>query len=447
MMENKLEKKELNILRKAVDKAEDKANKNFLNSQIIGEIINIVEEFIKKKKLICYGGTAINNILPQKYQFYDYTLEMPDYDFFSDNALNDTKELADIYYKAGYEDVEAKAGVHQGTFKIFVNYIPVADITSLNKTIYKSIKKNSINIKGILYAPPNFLRMSMYLELSRPAGDVSRWEKILKRLILLNKVYPIKGINCKSQKIQREFEGSKENGKKLFVILRDTFIDLGLIFFGGYANLLYSKYMPSFVSKSIKPIPDFDILSKNPKITSNIVKEKLINNGFNNVKIFKAAGIGELIAPHYEVNVNGDTVAFIYEPLGCHSYNSIKINNKVIKVATIDTMLSFYLAFLYADRLYYDEDRILCMAEQLFIVQQKNRLSQKGLLKRFSVNCFGTQKTLTNIRAEKTNKFKELKIRKKTKKNIKEFEFNFLRYIPTNKIQKSKRKKIKSKNK
>ena len=64
-------------------------------------------------------------------------------------------------------------------------------------------------------------------------------------------------------------------------------------------------------------------------------------------------------------------------------------------------MLSFYLAFLYADRLYYDEDRILCMAEQLFIVQQKNRLSQKGLLKRFSVNCFGTQKTLTNIRAEK----------------------------------------------
>ena len=145
--------------------------------------------------------------------------------------------------------------------------------------------------------------------------------------------------------------------------------------------------------------------------------------------------------------LNGDTVAFIYEPLGCHSYNSIKINHKLIKIATIDTMLSFYLAFLYADRLYYDEDRILCMAEQLFIVQQKNRLSQKGLLKRFSVNCFGTQKTLTNIRAEKTNKFKELKIRKKTKKNIKEFEFNFLRYIPTNKIQKSKRKKIKSKNK
>ena len=444
MKNSNLEKKELLILRKAVDKAELKANKNLLNSEIIKNIIHIVEEFIKKKQLICYGGTAINNILPEKFQFYDYNIEMPDYDFFSSNALDDAKELADIYYKSGYEDVEAKAGIHEGTFKIFVNYIPVADITQLNLTIFKSIKKNAIKVNDILYAPPNFLRMSMYLELSRPAGDVSRWEKILKRLILLNRIYPIVGINCKKEKIQREFEGKKEDSKKLFNIIKDTFIDLGLVFFGGYANLLYGKYMPHSISKSIKPIPDFDVLSKNPKIAANIIKDKLINNGFKNIKILKSSGIGEIIAPHYEVNVNGDTVAFIYEPLGCHSYNSIKIDKKIVKVATIDTMLSFYLAFLYADRLYYDEDRILCMAEQLFIVQQKNRLSQKGLLKRFSVNCYGTQKTLTSIRTEKTNKFKELKNKKKTKRNIREFESNFLRYIPTNNIKKSKkRKKIK----
>jgi hypothetical protein len=29
--------------------------------------------------------------------------------------------------------------------------------------------------------------MGMYLELSRPAGDVSRWEKVLNRLIVLYK--------------------------------------------------------------------------------------------------------------------------------------------------------------------------------------------------------------------------------------------------------------------
>lgn len=33
--------------------------------------------------------------------------------------------------------------------------------------------------------------MSVYLELSRPRGDVSRWKKVYSRLLLLNKAYPI----------------------------------------------------------------------------------------------------------------------------------------------------------------------------------------------------------------------------------------------------------------
>ena len=44
-------------------------------------------------------------------------------------------------------------------------------------------------------------------------------------------------------------------------------------------------------------------------------------------------------------------------------------------------MLSFYLAFAYVKRPYYNENRIICMSEYLFDVQQKNRLAQKGLLK------------------------------------------------------------------
>ena len=58
----------------------------------------------------------------------------------------------------------------------------------------------------------------MYLELSRPDGDVSRWEKVLKRLTLLNKNYPMKGKNCRIEDIQRLFQyGTKKtlmNGGK-----------------------------------------------------------------------------------------------------------------------------------------------------------------------------------------------------------------------------------------
>ena len=124
---------ELAILRLAVDKAEEKKGKRIVNSDDIKRIIEITEDFIKNNKLICYGGTAINNILPEEDQFYNKDVEIPDYDFFSQDALKDAKELTDIYYKKGFMDVVARSGQHHGTYKVFVNYIPVADITQIGR--------------------------------------------------------------------------------------------------------------------------------------------------------------------------------------------------------------------------------------------------------------------------------------------------------------------------
>lgn len=430
---------ELAILRAAVDKAETRLGKMTANSSEVKKIITIVENFLRQKKLICYGGTAINNILPKQDQFYDKEIEIPDYDFYSPDALQDAKDLTDIYYKNGFDEVEAKPGVHAGTYKVFVNFIPVADITALHKDIYKAIKKNAIRVAGIYYAPANFLRMSMFLELSRPAGDVSRWEKVLKRLTLLNKNYPLKAHECESIDFQREMD-QKNNAELIYETVKNTFIDQGVVFFGGYAISLYSEYMPHQLKKRLQKVADFDVLSVEPQMTAQILKERLEDEGIKNVKIIAKPAIGEIVAPHYQINVGADTVAFIYKPIACHSYNIITIGRQQVKIATIDTMLSFYLAFLYSGRNYYDNDRILCMAQYLFRVQQQNRLKQKGLLKRFSINCYGHQMTLEEMRAEKAAKFIELK----DTKNTKEYEEWFLRYRPVqaegeNKTQKQKK--------
>ena len=63
--------KELEILRNAVDNAEKMQKQKTINSPIIKKIIKIVEEFLKDNELLCYGGTAINNILPENEQFYN----------------------------------------------------------------------------------------------------------------------------------------------------------------------------------------------------------------------------------------------------------------------------------------------------------------------------------------------------------------------------------------
>ena len=81
------------------------------------------------------------------------------------NAMDDAKKLADIYYKAGFDEVQASAGQHYGTYKVYVNFIPIADITQLSGEIFKNIRKEAIRVAGIYYAPPNFLRMAMYLSL------------------------------------------------------------------------------------------------------------------------------------------------------------------------------------------------------------------------------------------------------------------------------------------
>jgi len=418
---------ELEILRHAVDETEELRVAKIVNSDEVQKMLTIVENFLVHKKLVCYGGTAINNILPKFAQFYKRDIEIPDYDFYSDNALEDAKELADIYYKAGYKDVEAKAGTHMGTFKVFVNYIPIADITMLNKILFDAILKDSITIAGIHYAPPDFLRMGIYLELSRPAGDVSRWEKVLKRLNILNKYYPIKTkANCAMIDFQRKSQMNSQTMEKLYVTVRDSFIDQGVVFFGGYATSLYSKYMDSEKGHAVKKIPDFDVLSEEPETCATILKETLFREGFKKVRFIHHENIGEVIPKHIEIQVGPVTIAYIYKPVACHSYNKLTVENKEVNIATIDTILAFYLAFLYVSNKHYNKDRLLCMAKYLFEVEYKNRLAQTGLLKRFSIDCIGKQPTLEDIRSEKAEKFKELS----GKKNTYEYNLWFLKYVP-----------------
>ena len=108
---DKIKNKELEILRNAVDEAQFVSGSKLIRTPEIQNIIDILEDFLRKNKILCYGGTAINNILPEQARFYNKSIEIPDYDFFSPNAEQLAKQLADKYYKAGYVETEAKSGV------------------------------------------------------------------------------------------------------------------------------------------------------------------------------------------------------------------------------------------------------------------------------------------------------------------------------------------------
>jgi hypothetical protein len=411
---------ELAILRASVDSSEKIQGRQIVKTPEMQKINRLLLSFIKKKKCIVYGGTAINAILPKHDQFYEYDFELPDFDFFSPDALEIAKELADLYSSNHFTEVEARSGVHEGTYKVFVNNYSIADITYLHPELYNSIIKSSIKRNGIMYAPPNFLRQSMYFELSHPISDVSRWEKVLTRLNLLNKNYPLVTKQCE---IQRHLSSPKLNSgheEKIFNIVHNCLIKNGVVFIGGYANALYTTYTRF---PNVQNIPDFDALSINPKDTILQLQHALKKEGIVSI-IKKHDAIGEITPVHYSISIEDEYIAFIYKPTQCVSYNEIIHNGRKMKIGTIDTLLSYYLAFMYADREYFDENRLLCLSSVLFKVQQENRLAQKGLLKRFVLQCYGKQDTIQDIRTKKN------KLRKSLSKHSKQYQELFLKYTP-----------------
>lgn len=422
-----VQEKEKAILEKSMKNAQQRTGRKKIRNSNVSEIIVILEDFLRTKGLVCYGGIALNNILPQNERFYDFESEIPDYDFFSPRALLDAKQLADIFYDAGYETVEAKSGIHEGTYKLFVDFFQVADITQMNQKVFNKIHKRAIYKKGILYAPANLLRMMSYAELSRPEGVVSRWTKVVDRLSKLNKYYPINASRCDSVDFQRDFEHNTLNKRDVYYIVRDALIDEDVVFFGGWACSLYGRYMSPQKNKHLNvELPDFDALSKDPFSTATAVKNRLLNDGIKKVRIKKKHRIEEFLPEHYEIMIGGKTVCFIFQTENCYSYNIIKRNNRPVKIATIDTMLKFYLAFVYLDKTYFDENRLLCMANYLLQVQLENKLKQKGILKRFTIDCYGEQKQLETIRGERHDMYLKLK----DTPNRSEYEKYFLKYAP-----------------
>ena len=82
------------------------------------------------------------------------------------------------------------------------------------------------------------------------------------------------------------------------------------------------------------------------------------------------------------------------------------------------------MCFLYINLPYYNKDRLACMSKFLFEIQQKNRIEQRGILKRYSTDCYGKQPTLETMRSEKAEKYTELN------RGSKEYEMWFLKYVP-----------------
>ena len=410
-------------LEKAIEINEYIQKKN-KKKYIKNEIIEILENFIKNNGLVCYGGIAINSILPKTKKFYDKKLDIPDYDCFSPNALNHAKELALIYAKEGYQNVEAKSAVYYGTYKIFVNFIPIADFTNLEVDVFNIIQNKSIMIKNILYSPPSYLRMSLYQELSRPYGDVSRWYKIYNRLTLLNETHPFEyDVDLTQNNIISNTENMTIYKKLIKLCIKNKYVlfgDFGLSF---YKDYFPKHYKPIIEYKQMKQI--YILNDDYKKVIESIEKLNIPFNLISHTKDYK------FINSFYEIEINGQSLMYIFTTNSCQSYNKIKYEKHYYNIASIDTILSIYYAIEFLNE---SSINIVNILSYCYLLESIHSNNKTNILKRFYLPCVGKQNTIEDIRKERDEKY--IKYRKN--KNSEDYKKWFLKYYP-----KTRKKKIK----
>jgi hypothetical protein len=337
----------------------------------------IVEAFLKSHRVLCYGGTAINNLLPKEEQFYGPD-ETPDYDFFSETPQEHGMELANQLSVAGIESVEVKPGVHLGTYKVFADYHGVADITFIIPKIFNQLWNEKLTRHGLHYVPPDFLRMSMYLELSRPEGDVSRWEKVYTRLSLLNKRYPI---TCKNVPTAPDELSAEQKRTTLDMLKHNPIVLLGF----------------SAVSRHEKKAVWYTPVT--------LLAEKETINKLSKGHKVETHEASEILPARTDILDNEGAVLYqFYETQACHSYHT---TGEGIRIASIPTLVMFFMALIYSGESRDDVSRLLCVAQRLVELADNKPKRRFALLT--PSQCLGVQKELLELRRERVSLYDKVK--------------------------------------
>jgi len=384
----------LSLLKRVVDDAQKKIDIETAKNPSLKQAISIVEQFLRQSGRVCYGGQAINSYLPKHDQFYDPERNLPDYDFFSPNEKADTKELIHMLREAGYTEISRRVGIHEGTTKLYVNFFPIADVTEIDPEFYLHIRRKANIINGIHYTDPIFLRMMMYLELSRPKGMLTRWEKVYQRLDLLDKAQPL--TLCKySRPIYLKDDAMAISHPILMrYILTNHRVYMGANIFG-----IYNKSKKSIFFKVKKVLHDISpvmFLSNDAVMDARILKDSIPDSEQREI-----LGYQNILPAMIGLYSKDVLLALIIQEEACHSYFSIPIASKsktMLRVASLDTLLTFLIG------LYYREDDTLLQINSLICwIQIFNDLSKfyrenpTPYIQAFATECSGYQTTFASL--------------------------------------------------
>lgn len=173
-----------------------KHDKKYKTSKFKLDVLNnIIVNFVRRKKLVVYGGMAIDKLIRHKSKGSDSLYGddvIADWDILADDIEGIANELKDIILTTDqFETIKIVTGMTGLTRKLFIdiNRDAAIDITYMNS---RYLEKNTLTIDGVIYANPQFLKIHQYQNLcTKLYTDNHRMKKSFKKIMKLEKWFPL----------------------------------------------------------------------------------------------------------------------------------------------------------------------------------------------------------------------------------------------------------------
>jgi len=389
----------LSVFERQIEKiekyAEQKAEEQEMNRYMkYHGIFDVVTKELQKHKVLLYGGTAINELMPPELKIYK-NFTMPDLDVFTLNGKRLAKRIVDIYRKKGHISSFGDA-LHENTTKVYVDGIHVLDITQVPRNVFRVLSKNKqLGSLGIPVVNPEFLRMSLHAFLAQP-NDAYRWSKVFQRLLNFYKVFPVKPCPKKSL---AELQPHEYLQKSVLNEIREVVKALQCIMFGGdvVTYFLFGKEFPyqSWPSHTV-----YDILvEETPLEVAKQICKLIPHASFDISKVYESDGF---CPEHVILRYKKKQVLGIYKNDTCLSYVSID----GFKVANIQTMCRMYMLLLLSNQKHLSKKHIICIVNMLCLMMMK-LMSSKNREKMYQtlvLECLGPFEDMITLRRNKIEK-------------------------------------------
>ena len=373
------------------------------------KIFQEVLDFIKKKKLIIYGGYATHLLLNES--IYDMKSQIADVDIYSYDPVNDMIELCNIIKNKYNElNVICKEAFHKDTFSLYVNYVNYLDITYVSKKILDHLRK--IKYKDYYLIHPSLIILDLFRQFNDPLISYWRLEKSFYRFYLLNKKFNIVDyFSKKNQNILKEgtLEYLDEN---IFNKIKKLINKRNILYLGFYCYRFFTKH-------KINKIPYFEIFSFNYENDINFFKKNL-KIIFKKVRTVKYKPFFQYINKKtIFYNENNELILIIYDHNNkCIPYFKTKNNENFISyLYFIQITFSLYIYYDYIHNNIHKNYmknmimNIIILKNNYFEKYKNKNILDKSIFQQFIIRCKGKTflthiEFLKNLQNKKINNFR-----------------------------------------